>query len=342
VIINFVVSSSAHPVGGVTAQYEFANALSRRGHQVTIVHAPFFGLGIASLDDLSWFRFEPAIVHHLAEPGSIDFPPADIVFGTGARPEAGLPVHLVQGADVLFPQLEQEAFDQPGLKICIASWLRSVGERHGLAPEHLRVVHYGIDHERYRLITALDDRPLQVATLHHTHPAKGWPVARAALDEVRRQVPDLRVAVFGTSVPDEPLPAWMTFVHDPPQDVLVRSIYNQSRVYLQASDHEGFGFTAVEAMACGCALVTTDNGGSDDYAIPDETALLAAPRDAAGLAAQMVRLLRDDAERRRIAELGRRFVARFDWDRAGEALEAELEAYLADPDAYPGAELTGS
>lgn len=340
-IINFVISSAPHPIGGVTAQYEFANALSRRGHRVTIVHAPFFGLRITSLDDLSWFRFEPGIDHHVAATDALDFPPGDIVFGTGAQPDAGLPVHLVQGTDIMFPELEQEAFDVPGLKVCIASWLRSVGDRHGLAAEHLRVVHYGIDHERYRLVTALDERPLQVATLHHTHPVKGWPVARAALEEVRRHVPDLRVAVFGTSVPEEPLPAWMTFVHDPPQEVLVRSIYNQSRVYLQASDQEGFGFTAVEAMACGCALVTTDNGGSDDYAIPGETALLAAPRDAAGLAAQVVRLLDDDAERRRIAELGRRYVARFDWDRAGEALEAELEAYLADPDAYPGAELPG-
>jgi glycosyltransferase involved in cell wall biosynthesis len=196
----------------------------------------------------------------------------------------------------------------------------------------------GIDHRRFRVLRPLDERPLQVATLYHAHPAKGWPVGRAALEAAHRLVPELRAVVFGTSLPPEDLPSWMTFVLDPDQDRLVSEIYNASRVYLQPSDHEGFGFPAVEAMACGCALVTTDNGGSEDYAFAGETALVASPGDVDALARHIVRLLEDEDQRLRLAEAGRRFVARFDWDLAGAVLERELEHYLADPDAYPGAE----
>ena len=113
-----------------------------------------------------------------------------------------------------------------------------------------------------------------------------------------------------------------------------REVYNQSRVFLQPSRHEGFGYTAVEAMACGCALVTTDNGGSQDYAVPGETALVAPQGDVPALVGALDTLLRDDAARTRMAHAGERFVRRFDWDRSAALLEGLLDRYLADPEAF--------
>ena len=51
---------------------------------------------------------------------------------------------------------------------------------------------------------------------------------------------------------------------------------------------------SMEAMACGAALVTYDNGGCRDYARDGETALVAPRRDVAALAAALGRVL-DDA-----------------------------------------------
>lgn len=126
----------------------------------------------------------------------------------------------------------------------------------------------------------------------------------------------------------------MTFVLDPAPDVLVRQVYGTSRAFLQASRYEGFGFTAVEAMACGAALVTTDNGGSRDYALPGETALVVAPGDRHGMAQALLRILDDDDEQRRLATAGERYVRRFDWDVGGAILEQHLDDYLADPAAF--------
>ena len=83
----------------------------------------------------------------------------------------------------------------------------------------------------------------------------------------------------------------------------------------------------MEAMACGAALCTYDNGGSRDYAIDGRTALVAARRDVEGLARALARLAEDVELRGRIASEGREWVTtRFDWERASERFESLLQA----------------
>lgn len=335
VIVTFLCPSAPYPVGGVTALYEFANGLSRRGHRVHLLHADFFRHRIDSIEDLAWFPFEPGIEHHLIEAGDPSaIPDADVYFGQPVEPKHGQPVVLIQGYEMLHLGLEQEAFRTPCLKVCVASWLAEVGTRFGAHPEQFEVVPMGIDHGRFRVVRAIPGRAEQIGMLMSTHPAKGFETGLRALEIVREQRPSVRVLLFGTSQPKQPLPDWATFVLEPDPQHLVEQVYNESSVFVQSSDYEGFGFTAVEAMACGAALVTTDNGGSRDYAIHDETALVSAPGDAKALASHVVDLLDDDARRVRLAQAGQAYVQRFDWDEAAVNLESSLLRYLADPAAY--------
>jgi glycosyltransferase involved in cell wall biosynthesis len=321
-------------MGGVSAMYEFANGLSRRGHEVHIAHGAFWGRpGISSLDDLTWFRFEPNVAHHFGE-GSIALPDADVIFGTGAPRHLGLPVLLVQGFEMFPPEIEREVFRTPCLKVCVASWLVEVGAGYGVPPEQIVHVAMGIDHETFHVVRPIAARSPRVAILRNTHPAKGWAVGLAALEVVHRERPDVEVVAFGTEPPGDDVPTWIETVTDPAPRALVEDVYNGSQVFLQSSMYEGFGFTAVEAMACGCALVTTDNGGSRDYALSGRTALVTATGDAEGLAAHTLRLLAGEGERIRIAEAGREHVQRFRWDDAAGALEGHLLRYLADPDPF--------
>jgi glycosyltransferase involved in cell wall biosynthesis len=85
---------------------------------------------------------------------------------------------------------------------------------------------------------------------------------------------------------------------------------------------------AVEAMASGCALVTTANGGSADYAFDGETALVCGP-DAEEMAEALVRLVTDDDLRVRIAENGCRFVQRFRWEASAERLAGVADDVLS-------------
>ena len=344
-IVTFVCPSAPTPTGGVTALYEFANGLARRGHVVHIVHGPFWGRRIDSMADLAWFDFEPAVHHHVVEDTRDPrLPEADILFGTEGPRRMGLPVLIIQGLDMFPKEMERRVFRTPCLKICVASWLVDVGARFGVPPEQLVYVPMGIDHGLFRVTRALDDRPATVGMLYNPHPAKGWHAGRLALERAHEAIPTMRAVVFGTEAPSRSLPEWMDFVEAPSGERLRDEVYNRCSVFLQASRWEGFGFTAVEAMACGCALVTTDNGGSRDYALDGVTARTAAPGDLEGLGRHLVALLEDPAQRVSLAHAGLAHVARFDWDLAAEQMEGHLERYLGDPEAFmepPADEPTG-
>jgi glycosyltransferase involved in cell wall biosynthesis len=79
-------------------------------------------------------------------------------------------------------------------------------------------------------------------------------------------------------------------------------------------------------MACGTPVVTTANGGTEDFAIDGETALVVAPGDATAMAEAICRLLGDPKLRDRIASAGRRRASQMSWDAATDALLTALHA----------------
>ena len=173
-----------------------------------------------------------------------------------------LPVVLIQGARMLGAAAETLTFQAPCPKICVASWLVDEGRRHGVPDQQLIHISPGIRHDKYRIRTPIDQRPPLVTYCHNPHPQKGASVAIAALEELHRTHPDVRVLAFGGSQRPKGFPDFAEYRRNPPQDVLVNEILGRTTIFLQPSRVEGLGLPAIEAMACGAALVTTDNGGS--------------------------------------------------------------------------------
>ena len=177
----------------------------------------------------------------------------------------------------------------------MASWLVEVGRWYGVPAAQLVHVPVGLDHELFAVRTPLDKRPISVAMLYHPWGAKGWDVGLQVLEELSRRRLGLQGVVFSLAGhPPQPLPDGVQVMLGLDQQRLADEVYNAAKVFVQASRFEGFGLTAVEAMACGAALVTTDCGGSRDYALPGETALVLPAGDATGLAEAADGLLRDE------------------------------------------------
>jgi glycosyltransferase involved in cell wall biosynthesis len=337
----FVAPSTRHPSGGIAVIYEVAAAMATRGHDVELYHVNFFDGTIASLDELGWFSFPDGITHHFTPAGPRDLesiPDGDVFFGfsfdRNMAPESGLPVVLIQGWQMLGDKVERHAYEAPCPKVCVAGWLVDVGRGLGVPANELVHVPIGIHHDTYRVTRPVARRPLRVSFCYSSHPRKGAQFAIDVIREVKRAVPGVEVVAFGAQPPEHDLPPWVTYVTQPSPRHLVDQIYNMSRVFLCTSWVEGFGLANVEAMACGAALVTTNNGGSLDYALPGDTALVGAYGDVAGLSEHVIALLEDDDRRTAIASAGRDHVRRFDWKRTAELLEAFLESYVADPAAY--------
>jgi glycosyltransferase involved in cell wall biosynthesis len=339
--LTFVAPSTRHPSGGVAVIYEMAAVLTGRGHDVHLCHVSFFEGTVATIDQVNWFRFPAGVTHHFFPSGAPDLAslhPSDVIFGFSFDAEmhrhVGLPVVLIQGYKMLGDAIERHAFGAPCPKVCVAGWLVDVGRELGVPETQLVHVPIGISHHRYHVTRPIAARPRRVAFCYSAHAQKGPNLAVDVLTQVAQAVPDVEVTAFGARAPERSLPPWIKSLTRPSPHQLASDVYNASGVFLCTSRFEGFGLANVEAMACGAALVTTDNGGSRDYAFHDATALVAPFGDVEGLSGHVIALLEDDRRRVALATAGREYVQRFDWNRTGALLEAFLERYVDDPAAY--------
>jgi glycosyltransferase involved in cell wall biosynthesis len=349
------------PVGGVRIVYGYASELSRRGHQVTIVHAALMEtwqyrrplrlrrdarIAARSVVDLvqgapdrpSWEDIDPAVdLRYVRSLSDRTVPEGDVVIATSwrtAESAARLPERCGRGA-YLIQHLEdwdgplervEATWRLPLQRVVLASWLERVGERLGAPAD--RIPGWGADLGAFRPTAPIEGRPARVAMLHSTAPVKGADVGIRALEAARAARPDLGAVLFGTRPRPADLPGWIEYHQDPPRRVLVEDVYNGSAIYLCPSWTEGWHLPPVEAMGCGCALVSTDIDGVADYAHEGRTALLAAPGDADALAARLVHLVDDVQLRGELAVAGHMEVQQFTLARSTDALEQLLTVAL--------------
>lgn len=102
--------------------------------------------------------------------------------------------------------------------------------------------------------------------------------------------------------------------------------YGAARALVYPSLYEGFGLPVLEAMACGCPVITSDVSALPEVA--GDAALLVDPCDEAALSEAIARLLSDDNLRGRLIERGLERSKRFSWASSASqtlALYREME-----------------
>jgi glycosyltransferase involved in cell wall biosynthesis len=131
----------------------------------------------------------------------------------------------------------------------------------GVSPEKIRVVSNAVED----LFTPTGpatpgDYVLAVGTLE---PRKNLERIAAAVDGELR--------VVGTSGwGDVRLPDNVTILGDV-DDAALAALYRGARCLVYASLYEGFGIPVAEALACGCAIVTSRGSAMEEFAGPDAT-----------------------------------------------------------------------
>ena len=212
----------------------------------------------------------------------------------------------------------------PLRKIVISRWLGEImASRFGSSAD---VIVTPVDPALFHPVPgARGDGVLRVLMLHHEYEWKGVAEGIEAFRRAKADHPGLRLVGFGLKAPRRQLP-YDEYFENLPQDRLAW-LYSRCAIYCCPSWDEGLGMPPMEAMACGAALCTYDNGGCRDYAIDGRTALVAPRRDVGALARALARLVEDGDLRERIARQGREFVStQFTWERATERLEALLRS----------------
>ncbi|MBI4340378.1 MAG: glycosyltransferase family 4 protein [Chloroflexi bacterium] len=126
----------------------------------------------------------------------------------------------------------------------------------------------------------------------------------------------------------------VVFVGPVPHTQVYR-LLNACDVYVNCNDHSNLSHPVMEAMVCGKAVVSIDDGSLDGIITDGENGVLVGlPNIRAELSAKVIRLLKDDAFRSTIGENARRFseTGLYSWEQRMK-LEVERVGRLARPGA---------
>ncbi|HLB28498.1 MAG TPA: glycosyltransferase, partial [Dehalococcoidia bacterium] len=110
--------------------------------------------------------------------------------------------------------------------------------------------------------------------------------------------------------------------------------YSAADVCLVPSYYESFGIAALEAMACGTAVVAARVGGLAGLIADGETGYLVTEHRPEAFSQRLELLLGDPALRRRLGEAARAVAEGFSWRAVADALEAVYGGLVAPPEGY--------
>jgi len=114
---------------------------------------------------------------------------------------------------------------------------------------------------------------------------------------------------------------WLGEVTDPQ----LAELYRGARCLAYPSLYEGFGFSVLEAMACGTPVVTSAGGATEEIA--GGVAVLVDPLDPSSIAAGIEEAV---GRRQELAALGRERARAFSWERTAAATAAVYRELAAD------------
>jgi glycosyltransferase involved in cell wall biosynthesis len=185
----------------------------------------------------------------------------------------------------------------------------------------VHVTPWGVDHQVFRPRTAAEVALAQeragirapYAILVSPYgPRKNEPTMLRALALARQAAPGLTALIVGRHDPPtaDPLPVVRAGRVD---DEALAALYTGASVLVYASLHEGFGLPVLEAMACGCPVITSRGTVLEE--VGGDAVMLVDPRSESEIATACSRLLDDAALRQARAHRGVEHAASFTWER---------------------------
>jgi glycosyltransferase involved in cell wall biosynthesis len=356
---------SAHPSAGGAEVHvdEISKRLAARGYDITLLSSRFSGappvdeiagMHVRRLAGLSTYypraawtcwqetrqgRYDVVVEHlcklpHLS-PRYAAVPVVAVchhLFGRAAFMQVAWPIAAtVWGVERLIPFAYRHA-----LFVAVSQSTKDDLVARGVAAEHIRIVHNGINTPEHEP-PSLAKRRRRVVYLGRLEPYKRIDVLLRAVARVVGRFPDLDVRVIGRGQSRPALEEtarelglatrtqFVGFVSDAERDRLLA----EARVCVCPSVKEGWGLTVIEANAVGVPVIATDAPGLRDAVRDGDTGFLVPEGDVAAFAERIERLLADDALAARMSGAAAAWARNFTWDAAADGMERVLEEVVA-------------
>jgi len=330
--------------GGVKIILGYADKLAKKGHSVTIIcpQAGFVKRKVKRIPVIypkravmNFLRYRPnwmriaANIKYVPSYNERYIPNGDIIVATAWQTafyvneyasRKGRKFYLFQHYERLFADgcndVDRGSYNLPLKKIVISSCLQQILKED--FSQDSTLIKNPIDHHIFYPTRNGYNKNKRICMLYHTLPLKAVPEGIKAFEMTKDTYPHVQLVMFGSRPKPEHISCEF---HYRPTNEELREVFNSCDIFLCPSWREGFGLPSAEAMACKCAVVTTDNGGSRDYAIHEKTALVSPPQNPEALAENLGRLLSNEDMLERVAQNGYKHIKQFTWEKAVSKME---------------------
>ena len=115
-------------------------------------------------------------------------------------------------------------------------------------------------------------------------------------------------------------------IERPNSDQELATLLQKTDIFIVTSHWEGFGLPGLESMACGCTLISTQNGGCNEYAIDEVNCILYQSRNYGQLSAILTKLIPNNTLRKEICMESTKVAKEFSWEVTFLQLKSLLES----------------
>jgi glycosyltransferase involved in cell wall biosynthesis len=345
--VSFVLPA-VNRSGGVRVTVIMANLLLRLGRNVRLVakrtsvsnrlkfwpllrHQVLNAWGASNED---WVRdFRGPVEYFTRTPEEVGFDAGEIVIAVGTRSVDWVTslradvikmryCHGFAGND---PELNRRSWSGSMPTIVVSEGLVDKF-REQFRQKVYAVVPNGIDSSLYY---EEDEFPREgIGTVFNLHYNKAPEFTTAVMNRLRDRLPHARQFVFGNA--KRPAALWGANYVWYPSIEKARELYNRCKVWIVSSRIEGFCLPMLEAMACGCAVVTTNHDGCPGLMKHGENCFVVPFGDLDAIEEHVALLYENDELRQRIVEAGRETIKRYTWDTSARRMEECLTRIAAE------------
>jgi glycosyltransferase involved in cell wall biosynthesis len=194
--------------------------------------------------------------------------------------------------------------------------------------EKIVVVPFGVDTDLFKPAqTTEQPEEIEILYVGSLYALKGVPFLIQAIAYVRKNKTKANLTIVGEGSQKNALialtKAFQIDKHVKFEGFVPNSdmpkYYNRCDIFCFPTLGEPFGKAVIEAMACRKPVIATKVGGNTEIIQDGVNGILVPPANSEALAAEIIRLINDAQERRRIGGAAREAaINRFSWDKIGE------------------------
>jgi len=148
---------------------------------------------------------------------------------------------------------------------------------------------------------------------------KGADIGFEVMKRTKEKFPYLKFFAVGLKK-QKNIPDFVEFVYGTTSNEMLQ-FYRKTDIFIYPSLEDAWPNPPMEAMACGCAVVTTDVGGVRDFAKDKETVLICNPGDVDEMTVLVEQLINNPEYWAKLATTGRVAIQEFDYALQAKTLE---------------------